>query len=590
MKRILINKELCQGCRNCQVACMAGHSAAESVLTLDLENPANQARNFVEAGTDGKPVPILCRHCDEPACVAACMSGALTKSPDTGTVDHDPEKCAGCWMCVMSCPYGIIRPDDGKGMVAVKCDFCDDRSFPLCVEACPTGAIALAETDRQDTGKYSCNGTGERQRRNGRGRTPMKYLILGASAAGISAARTIRELDGDGEITVISKDEHVYSRCMLHLVISGQRSMQEAGFIDQNFFEHYNIYWLACREAAKLDPDRKVVRLSNGEEHRYDRLLIATGASPVLPPVENLARGKQVRVLRNLEDALEIISQAGKVTAAVVVGAGLVGMDAAYALTLRGIRVSVVEVAGHLLPLQLDARAAERYERLCREHGMELFFNEKVVSVVLDARGNVRGVKLNSGKMVPCGMVIVAAGVKPNVEFLKDTTVAMERGIKVNEFQQTSLPDVFAAGDVCESRETFTGKVIPTPIWPAAVKQGQVAGSNMAGVTRKMEDNFAFKNAMVYFGLPAISFGLVNPPDESYEELIYEDAGNYKKVVLQSGRIMGAILQGNIANAGLLGELIKDGIDVSGHQDRVFELTYADFFAQKENGEFTFAV
>lgn len=149
MKRILINTELCQGCRNCQLACMAEHTTAKSMLTLDLEDPANQARNFIEAGPGGRPVPLLCRHCNEPACVTACMSGALSKDPHTGIVEHDPVKCAGCWMCVMSCPYGIMRPDNRNGRTAIKCDFCVTRSLPRCVEACPTGAITVIELDTQ---------------------------------------------------------------------------------------------------------------------------------------------------------------------------------------------------------------------------------------------------------------------------------------------------------------------------------------------------------------------------------------------------------------------------------------------------------
>lgn len=145
MQRIFINQELCQGCRNCQLACMAGHTAEQSVLCLDLENPANRPRNFIAAGPLG-PTPILCRHCNEPACVTACMAGALTKNYATGTVDQDPEKCAGCWMCVMSCPFGVIRPD-GRESRAAKCDFCSGRPSPKCVEACPTGALTLIEVD-----------------------------------------------------------------------------------------------------------------------------------------------------------------------------------------------------------------------------------------------------------------------------------------------------------------------------------------------------------------------------------------------------------------------------------------------------------
>ncbi|ACV63690.1 4Fe-4S ferredoxin iron-sulfur binding domain protein [Desulfofarcimen acetoxidans DSM 771] len=144
-RRILINKDLCQGCKNCQLACMAEHTGNKSVLLLDLENRANQARNFIEPGNDGKPVPILCRHCDDPACVTACMSGAMTKNPYTGEVSCDINKCAGCWMCVMSCPFGIIQPDRVNGTRAVKCDFCAGRHIPRCVEACPTGAITMEQ-------------------------------------------------------------------------------------------------------------------------------------------------------------------------------------------------------------------------------------------------------------------------------------------------------------------------------------------------------------------------------------------------------------------------------------------------------------
>jgi len=417
----------------------------------------------------------------------------------------------------------------------------------------------------------------------------VRYLILGASAAGINAAKTIRQLDGAGEITLISRDEQVYSRCMLHLLISGERSPEQAGFAEADFFKRYKVCWLAGREAIGLNTADKKVKLSNGEEKRYDRLLIATGASSVLPPVENLARGKQVRGLHHLADAQAIARLAGETDAAAVIGAGLVGMDAAYALARRGVKVSVIEAAGQLLPLQLDRRAAAKYEQLCRQRGMEFFCGETVESVLLDARDNVRGLKLKSGKTVPCGMVVVAAGVRPNVEFLAGTPIETGRGVKVDEFQETAVTGVFAAGDVCESRETFTGRIMLTPVWPAAVKQGQAAGFNMAGVPKRMEDNFAFRNAMTFCGIPAVSFGFINAPDASYRELIDEDAGVYKKVILRDGRIKGAVLQGDITGAGLLAALCKEGIDITGEQqERIFELTYADFFAQKEDGAFYF--
>lgn len=416
----------------------------------------------------------------------------------------------------------------------------------------------------------------------------MKYLILGAGAAGLNAAGTIRELDAGGEITVISKDTMIHSRPLLHQIISGERSPAETCFVENDFFERYHIRWLNGLEAAVLDTRGKTVRLSDGSEQPYHRLLIATGASSFLPPIENLARGKQVLGLRNLEDAREINRICRNQTSAAVVGAGLVGMEAAYALQKKGIAVSVVEVAGGILPLQLDRRAAGRYEDLFRAHGVKLYLNDMAASVALDADHNVRGINLKSGRVIPCGLIIVAAGVRPNTGFLEGTPVETGRGIKVDRFQRTSVEDIYAAGDVCESRETFSGQVALTPIWPSAVRQGQVAGRNLAGISIPLEDNFAYRNSMTFFGVPTVSFGFIDPPDEGFQELINQDKAGYKKLILKDGRIRGAILQGEIASAGLIGKIIKDGIDITEHEKYIFDLTYAHFFVQKENGDFHF--
>ncbi|MFZ5643116.1 MAG: 4Fe-4S dicluster domain-containing protein [Bacillota bacterium] len=146
MRRILINPELCSGCKNCLLACMAEHSREKTVLSLDLEDMATLSRNLVEPDMSGKPVPVICRHCDTPSCVSACISGAMTKDPDTGIVSSNPQKCAGCWMCVMSCPYGLVFPDS-EGSVALKCNMCSGTKAPRCVEACPTGSISVYDPE-----------------------------------------------------------------------------------------------------------------------------------------------------------------------------------------------------------------------------------------------------------------------------------------------------------------------------------------------------------------------------------------------------------------------------------------------------------
>lgn len=147
MRRILINKELCTGCKSCVLACMLKHSEAENMYFLDLESIDTESMGHIELDKDNKPVPILCRHCEEPECVLTCMSGAMTKDRDTGIVSYDKQKCGSCYMCVMSCPYGVLKVDDRTKQSILKCDLCRGEECPKCVANCPTGAIELQKEE-----------------------------------------------------------------------------------------------------------------------------------------------------------------------------------------------------------------------------------------------------------------------------------------------------------------------------------------------------------------------------------------------------------------------------------------------------------
>lgn len=147
MKRIIIDYSKCDGCKNCTVACMQAHRAEEgSIYTLDLTDTANESRNRIEKDAQGNYRPLFCRHCDQPACVSACMSGAMSKDTVTGHVQYNQEQCASCFMCVMECPFGILKPDAKTNKVVIKCDFCKDAGEnPSCVQACPKKAIVVQE-------------------------------------------------------------------------------------------------------------------------------------------------------------------------------------------------------------------------------------------------------------------------------------------------------------------------------------------------------------------------------------------------------------------------------------------------------------
>ncbi|ELC8423718.1 FAD-dependent oxidoreductase [Clostridium perfringens] len=407
----------------------------------------------------------------------------------------------------------------------------------------------------------------------------MRYIVVGASAAGISGAKTLRELDKDAEIILVSKDENVYSRCILHHYISGHRDIEALDFTDRDFFEKYNIEWKKGLEVKSIDDREHVIVLSNGESLKYDKILLATGASAFIPPVENLREAKNVVGLRNLEDAIKIKEEAEKVKNVVVLGAGLVGIDAIAGLAFKNLNVTLVEMGDRVLPIQLDKYASSKYEKRFEDAGVKLKLGVRAEKVLIDENKNPKALLINTGEEIPCELIIVATGVRSNVAFLKDSSIETDRfGLIINEKGETNARDVYGAGDI-------TGR---NPIWPTAVKEGIIAANNMVGNEIFMEDFFGSKNTMNFLGLTTMSLGVVNTPDDSYTEEIDISGENYKKIIHKYGKIYGAIIQGDLSYAGVLTQLIKEKIHVSKVKKPLFEIDYADFFNIKENLEYTY--
>ncbi|EHK2363189.1 FAD-dependent oxidoreductase [Clostridium perfringens] len=407
----------------------------------------------------------------------------------------------------------------------------------------------------------------------------MRYIVVGASAAGISGAKTLRELDKDAEIILVSKDENVYSRCILHHYISGHRDIEALDFTDRDFFEKYNIEWKKGLEVKSIDDREHIIGLSNGESLKYDKILLATGASAFIPPVENLREAKNVVGLRNLEDAIKIKEEAEKVKNVVVLGAGLVGIDAIAGLVGKNLNVTLVEMGDIVLPIQLDKYASSKYEKRFEDAGVKLKLGVRAEKVLIDENKNPKALLINTGEEIPCELIIVATGVRSNVAFLKDSSIETDRfGLIINEKGETNARDVYGAGDI-------TGR---NPIWPTAVKEGIIAANNMVGNEIFMEDFFGSKNTMNFLGLTTMSLGVVNVPDDSYTEEIDISGENYKKIIHKDGKIYGAIIQGDLSYAGVLTQLIKEKIHVSKVKKPLFEIDYADFFNIKENLEYTY--
>lgn len=407
----------------------------------------------------------------------------------------------------------------------------------------------------------------------------MRYVVIGASAAGINGIRELRKLDKEADIILISKDKEIYSRCILHHYLSGHRTLPELNFAESNFEELYRVQWIKGKACVGVKPEKKVVALENGEEVAYDKLLIATGSHTFVPPVKNLREANNVIGFRNVED-IETLKELTKTHKNIlVIGAGLVGMDCVSGLLELGVNITVAEMAGWMLVKQLDQRAAKIYQDAFSERGVVQYYGAGVSEAILDDNGRITSIMLNDGTNLPCDYVVVTSGVRANVEFLEGSGLEVSKfGLVYDETGKTSDDDIYGAGDVSGM----------SPIWPVAVKESIIAASNMVGIPREMTDFFASKSTMNFLGIPSMSLGNVNPEDDSYSVEIRETKDSYKKIVHKDGKIVGAILQGDLAYGGILQQLIARKIDVTKVKKPIFDVDYSDFFNIKENFEFYF--
>jgi len=383
----------------------------------------------------------------------------------------------------------------------------------------------------------------------------MKILIIGAGPAGVAAAETVRTFDRQAEMTMLTDEPYQpYSPpAMADHFINGTdlHFWRPADWAEQTGVEY--------RKGVKvesIDPGTHQVRLLDGEKIHYDRMLIACGAR-LYAPVQG-ADLPGIYNFKSLSAAENLVSKVrtGYANSAIIVGAGFIGMEIALLLQELGVKVTQVEMLDQVMASMLDADTARIAVRLMRTRGIDVRLNTKVVAFY--GNGKAEAVKLESGEELKADVLIAATGVMPNLELLHGSGIDAHRGIRVDEHLQTSVPDIFAAGDCIESPYRMTGEKYVHAIFPNAVEQGRVAGMNMAGYTMTYEGADRM-NSLKHLGIPIMAAG-----EKQGERVLHEQRGDQLKTFyLIDSRLVGFQLAGDIKNAGIYHALMTQKYDVS---------------------------
>jgi len=370
-----------------------------------------------------------------------------------------------------------------------------------------------------------------------------RIIIIGSAAGGISAAKAARKTDDKADITVFSKDtDKPYYRPYLTEYIGDSGIENKSNFYmnPKEWYSENNINLKLGTTITKIDRNKKIVIDSTGTEHGYDKLILATGANPFVP-IKDAMDKDFVFSVRTLADAKEVESFSADIKNAIVIGGGLLGLEAAWSLAQRKIEVTVIELADRLLPMQLDEEGSNFLSKVIASKGINIVTSAMTESVESD-----KVVKLKDGREFKTDMVLACIGIRAEVSLAKDADLEIDRGVIVNENMQTTYPDIFACGDSAQF-----GRGVP--LWMPAVKQGTVAGTNAAGGKASFvkEDYPAALNA---FGIRLISIG--NTGEESTYTV--SDEKTYRKLFFKDGKTVGGILINDPKNSMKIMNAVKN--------------------------------
>ncbi len=395
----------------------------------------------------------------------------------------------------------------------------------------------------------------------------MKHVIIGNGAAGITAAEKIRELRNEDSITIISsEDSPVYSKCMLPDYIGGKLLREKLFIRDIKSYEKNKIDVLFNESIQQLDINQCKIRLGSGGVLDYDKLLLAAGGSPFIPYMEGLDKVRYF-TLNSVKDADHIRENVIRDGTALIVGGGLTGIELGFALKNLGMKPLIIDRIDKILPKQLDGESMKVLLGEIIEHGIEFSLNttiERIEGSDTNLRSNGGRAVLSNGREFDFDLIILTIGSRPNIGIVKDTGIKTERGILVNKLMETSVQNIFAAGDIAEAIDKLSDEYVSSYVWPNAMAQGRCAAFNMSGVQQEFSSSQSMLNSVQLRDIPFLSMGAVNPSGNDYEILTNynKDLKVYKRVILKDDTVKGLIFYGDMKNANMVAGLARKGTDV----------------------------
>ncbi|MCK4953501.1 NAD(P)/FAD-dependent oxidoreductase [Candidatus Bathyarchaeota archaeon] len=385
----------------------------------------------------------------------------------------------------------------------------------------------------------------------------MHVVIVGSGVAGITAGRTVMEIDPKASVSIYTDENHLYyPRPRLYEVLAGEVKPQEIYVFSEQWYSKNGVKVHLNKKVVGIETGEKELLLEDRSRVDYNKLLLTNGAHPFVPPIKGVEK-TGVFTLRSIHDTLTIKEYAKKTKKVIIIGGGILGLELATSLKKLGQQVEVIEIFPRLLPRQLDQDGATILKDRIESRGINITLGVKTEEILGEKK--VSSVLLDDGKELSGDLVLISAGIRSNTALAVEAGINVERGVIVDQHLQTNVNDVYAAGDVAE----FEGRVYG--IIPAAIEQAKIAAMNMLKKEKQIYKGTIPTNNLKISGIDLTSMGIVNPEKPQYEEIkkIDRERGIYKKIVLEQGKIVGAIILGDKKVVTTIKKLMDQKIDVT---------------------------